>query len=266
MRADITPDNPHGCDRYGFAWQHIPPRSTAHLDVGCYDGVFLNTLRSKGIARLVGVDISRDAVSKANALFPDLDIIHISKRMPLPFDDGLFTSITVLDVLEHVDEQDVLIEELYRVLKDDGVLIVTVPARHLFSFLDIGNFKFRFPKLHKWHYCRKHTVAEYDYRYVSNPDSLVGDVSARKRWHQHFSREDLSKLLSKGGFRVVVFDGAGFFFRAIVLFGLLTFRRAAFGRALGKARSLDARYFSSANLFCVAVKREAVEVKASSVI
>jgi len=256
MNTRITSDNPYGYNRYGFAWQNVPEGGQAHLDFGCYDGAFLATLRSRGISRLVGVDISQDAVRKARERFADIEIIHISQTTPLPFEDRLFTSITVLDVIEHLAEQNALLDELNRVLKYGGLLIVTVPGKHLFSFLDTGNLKFRFPRLHRWYYCRRHSEAEYERRYVSNPDGLVGDISAEKRWHEHFSRAKLKTLLKSSGFDVVALDGAGFFSRVIrnvrFLLGWFKPLKAFFG----KIEALDAKLFRSANLFCVAQKQQ----------
>jgi SAM-dependent methyltransferase len=134
MRTKLSADNPHGHNRYGFAWHHIPQGGAAHLDFGCYDGAFLATLKSKGITRLVGVDISADAVRQVHERFADIEVIRISKTVPLPFGKGAFTSITILDVIEHVDEQRALLDELNRVLQDNGILVVTAPGRHLFPF------------------------------------------------------------------------------------------------------------------------------------
>jgi hypothetical protein len=89
---------------------------------------------------------------------------------------------------------------------------------------------------------------------VSNPDGLVGDISARKRWHQHFSPAQLETLLNRSGFTVIDFDGTGFFIRAIksVQFLLGWFKPLqSFSRRL---EVLDARLFESANLFCAARK------------
>ncbi|MHC4424777.1 MAG: class I SAM-dependent methyltransferase [Planctomycetota bacterium] len=260
MHTKITAENPHGYDRYGFAWQNVPQGGTAHLDFGCYDGAFLATLKSKGIPRLLGVDISQDAVRKAHEQFGDLEIMHISKTVPLPFEDAEFTSITVLDVIEHVDAQSALLGELNRVLMDDGTLIVTVPGRHIFSFLDTGNFKFRFPRLHRWYYCRKHSKATYEHRYVSNPDGLVGDVCAKKGWHEHFSREGLEKLLKSRGFTVVEFDGTGLFSRIIKNVNFLLGGLKPLQAFLRKIEALDTKFFESANLFCVARKERKNEL------
>jgi len=254
VHTKISAENPYGYDRWAFAWEHVPENSAAHLDFGCNNGSFINTLRKKNIARLIGVDVSQQAVAAGRQLFADLEITRIDSTTPLPFGDAAFTSITILDVLEHIYEQTRLLKELNRVLAKGGTLIVTVPGRHLFSFLDMGNLKFRFPRLHKWYYCRRHGREEYEHRYVSNPDGLVGDISAKKRWHEHFSRKKLRTLLADAGFDVMDFDGTGFFHRVLcnpahILRSIKPIHKIL--RALG---NLDAKLFESANLFCLARK------------
>ena len=255
MRTRLGSDNPFGCDRYGFAWQHVPAGGAAHLDYGCGNGRFLLSLRAKRIGRLVGVDVSREAVEQARQTDEGLEIVHLTEMTSLPFPDGAFSSVTLMDVFEHVAEQRALLGKLFRVLQDDGILIVTVPRRHLFSVLDLGNLKFRFPRLHRWWYCRRHSPADYERRYLANPDRLIGDVSVAKRWHEHFSSGQLGQLLNDGGFEVVAFDGAGFFRRVLVLaqmiFNRLRPLRAGFERLI----AWDARRFTSANLFCIARKQ-----------
>jgi SAM-dependent methyltransferase len=252
VHTRITSDNPFGHDRYGFAWQHVPAGGTAHLDFGCGDGRFLAALQAKGIGRLVGLDGSAEAVQRTQERFPGLDVRHLRGTIPLPFADKEFTSVSLMDVLEHVDEQDALLGELGRVLRDDGVLVITVPGRHVFSFLDLGNLKFRFPRLHRWHYRRRHSVPEYERRYVHNPDGLVGDVSARKRWHEHFDRRGLERLLRRHGLAVVEFDGAGFFVRILKIMEITVGRIGAVHSVIRKLTAWDARRFQSANLFCIA--------------
>jgi SAM-dependent methyltransferase len=50
----------------------------------------------------------------------------------LPFPDGTFDVITALDVVEHIRDDERALRELFRVLRTEGVLLVTVPA---FRFL-----------------------------------------------------------------------------------------------------------------------------------
>ncbi|MCH9023662.1 MAG: class I SAM-dependent methyltransferase [Planctomycetes bacterium] len=254
MNTKTTPDNPFRYDRYGFAWQTTPPDSQAHFDFGCYRGDFLQSLENKGIKQLVGADISADAVRIAKEKSPTLEFITLTQTVPLPFEDERFSSITLLDVIEHVYEQSALLDELHRVLTQDGFLIVTVPGKHIFSFLDRGNFKFRFPRLHRWYYIRTHSQDQYHKRYVANPDGLIGDISAKKQWHEHFSRNTLIALLKKSGFAVVRFDGTGLFSRPIGHIGYFLQRIKPLKNFFDKILEIDAKMFESTNLFCLARK------------
>ena len=173
----------------------------------------------------------------------------------MPFEEKTFSSITVLDVLEHIYEQRELLDELHRILKDDGMLIVTVPGQHLFSFLDVGNLKFLFPRLHRFYYCINHSKEDYERRYVSNPDGLVGDISARKQWHEHFSRSKLRDLLNNSSFDIYNFDGTGFFWRLIGVASFMSVKIRPLHRFFGKLSQLDSKSFESANIFCLARKR-----------
>ncbi|MBN1509382.1 MAG: class I SAM-dependent methyltransferase [Sedimentisphaerales bacterium] len=255
MRTRIAADNPYGCDRYGFAWRHVPAGGAAHLDFGCGDGRFLAGLRSRRIGWLVGADVSQEAVRLARVACEEAEIVHLGGQAALPFGDGEFSSVSLLDVLEHVHEPDALLAELHRVLGAGGTLIVTVPGQHVFSALDVGNLKFRFPRLHRWFYCRRHSREEYDRRYAANPDGLVGDVSASKRWHEHFSRRKLAAVLNRNGFSVAQFDGAGLFVRILKVAELTVGRFGPLRVVIRRLMAWDARCFASANLFCVARKR-----------
>lgn len=109
------------------------------LDYGFGSGSLLFELAKQSkVSSLMGADISRKNIDKAK-----LNIETISKAMPsiankikftVPEDDHLFEvnnnsfdlSICVA-VLEHVIDPYVLLDELFRVTKDKGTLICSVP-------------------------------------------------------------------------------------------------------------------------------------------
>lgn len=254
MKTPISPDNPFGHNRAGFAWESVPRGAEAHLDFGCYEGEFLASLASRGVRRRVGVDASREAIERAMSMHPGLEVQHLPAGAPLPFAEGLFDSLSLMDVLEHVADQSALLAELRRVLKPGGVLIVTVPGQHVLSWLDLGNFKFRFPRLHRWFYCLRHTREEYERRYVASADGLVGDISAEKMWHEHFTREHLARLLGQAGLRVEAFDGSQLFGRWLILATAVVGRIDPLMRLIRAIERWDSRTFASMNLFCVARK------------
>lgn len=254
MRTPQSPGNPHAYDRYAFAWEHTSTAGRCHLDFGCFDGRFLASLRPKGIVRRVGADVSLDAIRQARAQVADVEFVHLEKTTPLPFDDETFTSVTILDVLEHVYEQEALLGELHRVMAPGGRLIVTTPRQYALSFLDLGNLKFRFPRLHRRYYCRRHSREDYERRYVSNPYGLTGDVSAQKGWHEHFTADHLRQLLERSGFRVACVDGAGFFTRLIIPLDEVLKRFGGYKALSDRLEAWDGKTFQSMNLFCVADK------------
>tara|TARA_Y100000031_G_scaffold153650_1_gene199400 strand:+ start:1001 stop:1471 length:471 start_codon:yes stop_codon:yes gene_type:complete len=49
--------------------------------------------------------------------------------LDLPFEDDKFDSVICSEVLEHIEDDQKAIQELYRVLKREGLLILTVPSK-----------------------------------------------------------------------------------------------------------------------------------------
>jgi len=105
------------------------------LDVGCGTGVNLKRLEKYGHA--TGVDIVEEAV-KFSRLRNCKDVLKIDKGI-LPFNNNTFDVITVLDVIEHIDDDYAALCDYYRVMKDEGILLITVPAhRFLWGAHDVA--------------------------------------------------------------------------------------------------------------------------------
>ncbi len=226
-----------------------------HLDFGAHDGAMLNVFRATGaIAKGFGLELNSEAIKRG---LPNLDsqvrLIHIKKNATLPFDDNYFDSISMIGVLEHIHDQDRIICELKRVVKAGGELTFAVPGKHLFSFLDMGNWKFLFPQLHKFYTLRRIGAVEYQRRYQSSVDGLVGDIEVEKGWHQHFSYDELIQLLSKHGLTFVDKDGYGFFHRLLI--NVQYFLPRGLKELLNPLIRLDSIAFHSAEIWVVVKKR-----------
>lgn len=98
--------------------------STRILDVGCGTGVMLEELRRFG--EVVGVDSEPAAVAFCRRRGEDR--VELATGAELPFSDAAFDVVTLLDVIEHIDEEETMLAEVRRVLAPSGVLLVTVPA------------------------------------------------------------------------------------------------------------------------------------------
>ena len=84
------------------------------LDYGCGNGAQTDTIAP--------MCETLDAV--------DIDGVYVrydGKR--LPYDNAVFNAVTSFQVLEHVEDEALSLDEIYRVLRFDGALILTVPNK-----------------------------------------------------------------------------------------------------------------------------------------
>lgn len=257
IRTAIHHRNPFGPDRYGFLWETLarqPPGR--HLDCGAFDGAVLRALHASGVIREgAGVDLNHAVVAAHVAEMPEaIELLALTPGSPLPFPDESFDSASLLDVIEHVVDPGSVVAEVGRVLRPSGLLVVTVPQRHLFTFLDTGNWKFRFPRLHRLAYTASRGRDAYRRRYVDCENGLFGDIEVGKGCHEHFTIATLAVLLREAGFAPLRFDGAGLFARVLVLFDAGTGR--LFRKLLRPLAAKDASRFEATHLFAVARKNE----------
>jgi methionine biosynthesis protein MetW len=95
------------------------------LDLGCGDGGTVGTWATRHSCSYVGVDVSVTAVSLARAR--GLNATLIEDAASLPFDEDSFDVVVASEVFEHLFDPLAAVVEARRVLRRDGVLLVTVP-------------------------------------------------------------------------------------------------------------------------------------------
>jgi SAM-dependent methyltransferase len=95
------------------------------LEVGCARGTVSHFLRSAG-GSWVHADTDRSNVGAAITLIKD-GVLQIPPDV-LPFPDATFDVIVSLDYLEHVQDDQSALSELWRVLKPGGRLLISTPT------------------------------------------------------------------------------------------------------------------------------------------
>ncbi len=103
------------------------------IDAGCGTGYGSEIIAAAGARRVVGVDISQEAIDYARSSSSHAaSEFHVGALHELPFDDASFDLAVCFEVIEHVEEQPRAIAELRRVLKPSGVLAISSPNRDVY--------------------------------------------------------------------------------------------------------------------------------------
>ena len=160
---------------------------------------------------MVGADPHAGYLTAARARHPGVPLVRVTDR--LPFADATFDSVSMLDVLEHTADERATLAEVSRVLRPGGLLVLTVPARHVFSFLDPDNAKFRFPRVHRAVYAARFGRPTYEARFADDSDGLRGDMAWERGWHTNYETSALVSLLEEAGLTPALKDGANLFWR-----------------------------------------------------
>src|SRR5262249_30679959 len=105
------------------------------VDFGCNDGALSLGYLKHGAARVVGVDIDESALRRARNVHRDDRLVFLNSTVSsIPIGDSTIDAVISYDVFEHVSNPQVIAEELWRILRPSGwVLIGTWSWRHPFA-------------------------------------------------------------------------------------------------------------------------------------
>lgn len=103
------------------------------LDLACGEG-YGSYLMADVARSVVGVDISDEAVQHAASIYnkPNLTF-HQGSATSANFADASFDVVVSFETIEHLVEQAQMVAEIRRVLRTDGVLVISSPNRPVYS-------------------------------------------------------------------------------------------------------------------------------------
>lgn len=118
--------------RYAFAREFCAGRCV--LDAACGEG-YGAALLAPVARQVTGIDLSGEAVRHASARYGEAKNLafRVADCTELPFDDASFDVVVSFETLEHLAEQSTMLSEFRRVLKADGLLILSSPDRAEYS-------------------------------------------------------------------------------------------------------------------------------------
>jgi SAM-dependent methyltransferase len=111
--------------RYEFARPYCVDKRV--LDAGCgvgYGSAFLGESASS----VVGVDVSEEAIDYARARYGGGDVVFaVGDLERLERGDGEFDAVVAFEVIEHLPHPELFVAEARRMLKPNGVLVISTP-------------------------------------------------------------------------------------------------------------------------------------------
>lgn len=103
------------------------------LDLGCGIGLSLHIL-AQIFPNTVGCDIDEKALKACDKILKEVGVSNIDLKLydgrKLPFSSNTFDGILSIEVVEHVENPNLMLKEIQRVLKKDGILIITTPNKY----------------------------------------------------------------------------------------------------------------------------------------
>jgi methionine biosynthesis protein MetW len=94
------------------------------LDLGCLGGRISRLIKDQN-NDVYGVEVNARAAEQAEKR--GIRVKQFDLNDGIPFEDGFFDVINACEIIEHIYDTKYLLEECHRVLKPDGVLILTTP-------------------------------------------------------------------------------------------------------------------------------------------
>ncbi len=165
------------------------------LDVGCGKGELLREIRTRyANVELHGVDFSTARLREASHLIgPQVALLEADIQEALPFPEAFFDQIMCTETLEHLKEPTRCLQEIRRILKGDGRVILTLPNatgfapfHHLSSFVP-----------GRW--LRRKLLP---YEHPCNTDQPIDTC---------FVYREILELVRAGGFKIEAIDGYRYF-------------------------------------------------------
>lgn len=114
--------------RYDFAAKFVSGKHV--VDCACGNGVGTRVFIQRGPLVIHGFDLDEEAIQYASKHFGKNNVLFKkTSALPLPLPEGSIDVFICLETLEHIEDDSEFVSEISRVLKPEGLLILSTPNR-----------------------------------------------------------------------------------------------------------------------------------------
>ncbi len=159
------------------------------LDLGCGNGRLYELLKEKSVD-YYGIDNSEKLIEIAKIRYPKVKFL-VADALNLPFPDSFFDKVFSIAVLHHIPSEELrlkFLEEIKRVLKPEGFLIITLWKFHASKDLYL---------ISKYAILKLFGKSKLDWKDFFEPWG-----KKTERYYHCFSKKESACLLRKAGFKI----------------------------------------------------------------
>ena len=125
---DSTVEHLH---RYAFCFEHIKTKIV--LDIASGEG-YGSDLLSQYAEKVIGVDIDEKSIANAKLKYERKNLeFRVGQADKIPVADDSIDVVVSFETLEHHDKHDEMFKEINRILKSNGILIISTPEKKVYS-------------------------------------------------------------------------------------------------------------------------------------
>lgn len=168
-------------------FDHYLKKSERVLDLGCGNGRYFDWFKEKEVD-YIGADNSEKLIQEAREKNPNAKFIY-ADALELPFVENSFDKVYSIAVLHHIPSKELrmkFLEQIKKVLKPEGILILTAWKIHqrkeILTFI-------------KYFFLKILGFSKMDYK-----DTWETWGNYSKRYYHFFSKRELIRLIKNSGF------------------------------------------------------------------
>jgi ubiquinone/menaquinone biosynthesis C-methylase UbiE len=133
--------------RYAFAKEFV--KNKIVVDIASGEGYGAHIL-STDASQVTGIDVSSEAIKHANNKYKKNNLIYIQGAADtIPLENDSVDIVTSFETLEHHDKHEEMIQEIIRILKADGILILSTPDKLNYTDIPQNINKFHVKELYE---------------------------------------------------------------------------------------------------------------------